>query len=816
MYLAQDTKLDRRVAIKLLNEEFSKDPDKLKRFIQEAKSASALNHPNILTVYEIGEADGKNYIATELIDGHTLREQLSEKEPLPLNKILKISVQVAEALSAAHAAGIIHRDIKPENIMIRRDGYAKVLDFGLAKLSEPAAIPAGPEDATRFQVNTTPGVVMGTVFYMSPEQARGNPTDARTDIWSLGVVLFEMIARRVPFSGETVNHTIVAILEKEPVVPGNAPPELQRILRKAMTKDVEMRYQSARDLLIDLKNLRRDLDIQGEIERSIVPDPEATNRELPESEGRAYTAGSAGATRSGQVTPTESVKSSSSLEYAVNQATSHKLATSIVVLALLGVITTVGYFAFASRRSNSAAQISSIAVMPFVNASGNADVEYLSDGMTETLISSLSQVPNLSVKSASTVFHYKGKETPPKTIGDELSVQAVLLGRVMQRGDELKLSLELVNTQTQNVIWSEQYNRKHGDLVTLQSDIARDVSQKLERKLSGDAENLAKKYTSNPEAYELYLRGRYHWSRRTVDDDLKALEYFEKAVKADPNFALAYVGISDAHLMLGIPDAMAGAMSPAETIPPAREAAEKAIELDPSLAEAYASRGHVRWKLRDWSGAEADFRRSIELNPNYSYAHLFYAIFLAYNGRIEEGLSESKRSVELDQYSIPIVANYSYIHYLAHRPDEAIAIGKRAVAFDDTIPIGRQRLGLAYEQKAMMPEAISEFEVAVKRSNRVQLALASLAHAYAVSGNQVEARKILAELEARAKQQFVSSYLLATVYAGLGDKQRAIDLLENAYTQNSIDIVQAKMDPKLDPLREDPRFQELIKKIGFP
>src|SRR6202171_833725 len=350
VYLAQDTKLDRKVAIKFLHEECSKDPDKLARFIQEAKAASALNHPNILTVYEIGEVNGKNYIATELTDGQTLREHLSHKESLQLNSILKIGVQVSEALSAAHQAGIIHRDIKPENIMLRKDGYAKVLDFGLAKLSEPKAIATGSEDATRVQVNTTPGMVMGTVSYMSPEQARGNVTDARTDIWSLGVVLYEMLAGKVPLAGETVNHTIVAILEKEPQLLENVPAELQRIVRKALTKDVEMRYQSARDLLIDLKNLRRDLDIQGELERSIIPNRAATTESANENQTQVYGSGYVAPTSSGQAAATHSVTtSSSSLEYAVTQAKSHKLATAIVGLLLVGVISTVGYFAYVSR-----------------------------------------------------------------------------------------------------------------------------------------------------------------------------------------------------------------------------------------------------------------------------------------------------------------------------------------------------------------------------------------------------------------------------------------------------------------------------------
>src|SRR6266508_2941961 len=381
VYLAQDTRLDRKVAIKFLNEEFSKDADKLNRFVQEAKAASALNHPNILTIHEIGELDGTNYIVTELIDGQTLREHLSRKETLKVNAIMKIGVQVSEALSAAHQAGIIHRDIKPENIMLRKDGYAKVLDFGLAKLSEPRPVgvatgSAGSEDATRVQVNTTPGVVMGTVSYMSPEQARGTATDARTDIWSLGVVLYEMLAGKVPFTGETINHTIVSILEREPLLLENVPAELQRIVRKSMTKDVDMRYQTAHDLLIDLKNLRRDLDIQGELERSIIPNRAATTESANENQTQVYVTESVAATSSGQAAATHSVTtSSSSLEYAVTQARSHKLATAIIGVLLVGVISTVGYFVFVSR-GGSTKQISSIAVMPFVNDSGNADVEY--------------------------------------------------------------------------------------------------------------------------------------------------------------------------------------------------------------------------------------------------------------------------------------------------------------------------------------------------------------------------------------------------------------------------------------------------------
>src|SRR5437667_10258260 len=436
VYLAQDTKLDRKVAIKFLHEEFSKDADKLNRFIQEAKAASALNHPNILTVHEIGEVDGKNYIATELIDGKTLRAHLSQTESLQLSQILKIGVQICEALSAAHHAGIIHRDIKPENIMIRSDGYAKVLDFGLAKLSEhrPAVATgsAGSEDATRLQINTSPGVVMGTVSYMSPEQARGKDTDTRTDLWSLGVVLYEMAAGKVPFSGETVNQTIVSIIEKEPVPLENVPGELQRIVRKSLTKDMDMRYQSARDLLIDLKTLQRQLDIQGELERSIIPNREQTGESGKESETRAYTQKSVEETREGQsAKATQNVTTSSSLEYAVTQAKSHKLVSTIVGLLLFGVISAAAYFAFFSKASSK--QIESIAVMPFVNQRGNADSDYLSDGLAESLIYRLSQLSNLKVSPRSSVFRYKGKEIDAEKVGGELGVDAVMSGRIVQR-----------------------------------------------------------------------------------------------------------------------------------------------------------------------------------------------------------------------------------------------------------------------------------------------------------------------------------------------------------------------------------------------
>jgi TolB-like protein len=501
---------------------------------------------------------------------------------------------------------------------------------------------------------------MGTVSYMSPEQSAGKEVDQRTDIWSFGVLLYELLAGVVPFQGKDVHRQIIAIQEREPTrlstqVEG-VPERLEEIVAKCLAKEKEERYQTAKDLLIDLRNLRRRLDINAEIKRTAAPaqtsasDP--AQEEAPKRTDEAQTVifGSAETSRRSHSAP---VETKTKLKWV--------LAGSMILVVIGGVL--VGSRYFTSSKS-----IESIAVMPFVNASGEADVEYLSDGMTETLISVLSQIPKLSVKSRSTVFYYKGKEASPKKIGEELNVQAVLFGRVVQQGEDLKLSLELVNTETQNVVWSTQYSRKRTELLNLQTQMAHDISEKLRTKLSGNDEpDLKKKYTSSPEAYELYLKGRYHWNRRTVEDGLKGLDYFQKAVRLDPKFALAFVGISDAQIILGTPDAMAGNVSPSTILPAARAAADKAIELDPTLAEAYAARGHVRWKEFDWSGAESDFRRSIELNPDYSYAHLFYSLFLTYNGRLEEGINESRRAAELDPYSTPIVISIAWLVVMTTR-----------------------------------------------------------------------------------------------------------------------------------------------------
>jgi serine/threonine-protein kinase len=829
VYLAQDTKLDRKVALKILPAELAANQDRMRRFVQEAKAAAALNHPNIAHIYEIGESEGTNFIAMEFVDGETLREKAHPGKS-ELKVLLKFLHQVAQGLAKAHASGIVHRDLKPDNIMITRDGHAKILDFGLAKLimSEPPAVAGGlnlndnlsatadgsdkAEEATAMMPvqHSTPGVVMGTVGYMSPEQAQAKPVDQRSDIFSFGCLLYEAATGRRPFAGDSVVDTLHKIIhDPAPAITDfnpSASPELQRVIRKCLAKEPEKRYQTIRDTANDLEELIEEMKGASDIERSVAPSTSA------------ITSGATKSTdddRRGERTASGTHPPASSAEYVVTGIKQHKLAVAAIALALL--VGGVALVAFILRGRITNAAIQSIAVMPFVNESGNADLEYLSDGLTETLISSLSQLPNLNVKARSSVFRYKGKETNPQTVGKELNVQAVLNGRVAQRGDQLTLTLELVDVQTENVIWSEQYNRKQSELVSLQSEIARDVSSKLKLKLSGaDEQKLNKVYTTNPDAYQLYLKGRFYWNKLTPKDLRQSLEFYQQAIDKDPAFALAYVGISDTYMGLGIPDVMLGVIPPQESVRKARNAADKALEIDPTLAEAYASRAHVKWKDRDWAGADEDFKHSIELNGNYSNAHRFYAIYLVSMGRSEEAVREVRRSEELEPLSVSVKAHVAFIFYFARRYDEAIAAGKKAVELDAMSTVAHQRLGSAYEQTGMFPEAIAEFQKAVDGSNRVQLAVASLAHAFALAGKRAEAEKLLAELRQRSGSEYVSSYLIAEIYVALGEKEAAFNLLDKAYDERSIDLVLAKVDPRLDPLRDDPRFQEFVKKVGIP
>ncbi len=795
VFLAEDSRLRRKIALKVLPENIASDKERLRRFEQEAFAASVLNHPNILTIYEFGAEDSVHFLATEFVEGETLRERLNNNG-LSLKEALDIAEQIAAALAAAHSAGIVHRDIKPENIMLREDRLVKVLDFGLAKLTEKRGASLDTEAETRELVRTNPGVVMGTAAYMSPEQARGKETDARTDIFSLGIVLYEMLANRLPFSGETISDVIAAILKSEPVPPtsfnAESPAELERIVLKSLAKDREERYPTAKDLLVDLRHLKRQIELGAEIERTKPPhQPEET---APENATQILAA-----------------RPTSSAEYAFGEVKKHKFGfviTSVIFMLAIGALS-VWYL---GNRSANTKQIESIAVLPFVNEGGNADTEYLSDGMTETLISSLSQIPKLNVKARSSVFRYKGKETDLQKIAQELNVQAILNGRVVQRGDQLILNLELVDVKTENVIWSEQYNRKQADLVLLQTEIARDVSNKLRVKLSdADEQRLAKNYTANPEAYQLYLRGRFYWNKRTAENLKKAIEQFKAAADKDPNYALPYVGLADSYALLeqytGTP--------PSETLPQAKAYAELALQIDDSLAEAHTSLGFVNYNLWQWAEAEKEFKRAIELNPNYPTARHWYYIYLRDMGRFDEALVEIKRAQELDPLSLVINASLTRAYLLKGDVNSCIEQTKKMIELHPNYAPNHGFLGLAYIKQGRHTEALAEMQKAVELE-RSSTSLTFLAYANAISGKYLEANAIIMELEGRYAKREALGRDLAAVYAALGKNDQAFAWLEKDFQVRSGDLSSITGLPTFDSLRNDPRYAGLLRRMNLP
>lgn len=810
VYLALDTELDRTVAIKILPEGLASNQHRLQRFIQEAKAASALNHPHILTIHEIGTTGAVRFIATEFIDGDTLRQRIRDGS-LSLNEILDIAMQAAGALAAAHEAGIIHRDIKPENIMVRRDGYIKLLDFGLAKLTGLPDSITDTEAPTKAMVNTDAGTVMGTANYMSPEQAKGTKVDARTDLWSLGTVLYEIVTGHVPFAGETPTETISLILQKEPApmmrYTHEVPAELDRIVTKTLTKDREARYQTAKDLLIDLRNLKRKLEVNAEIDRTAPPELRATATSVglgPPATASGAVAGTA---------PASSTHVPSSAEYVVSGIKQHKIAAAVAVIVLaLGAFSLIAYL----HARNTEVAIDSIAVLPFQNRSTEPDTEYLSDGLAESLIYRLSQLPNLKVSPTSSVFHYKGKEIDPVKVGKELGVSAVLSGRIVQRGDYLTISAELVDVRYNKLLWGEQYERKMSELLQTQREIAREIVDKLKIKVSGEEKGLAKHYTENNEAYQLYLKGRFYWNKRTDEGFQKALQYFQQAIERDPSFALAYSGLADTYNLLGGPEA-GGDMPPNEMFPKAKAAALKAMEIDETLAEPHVSLAHVKYFYdRDWAGAEREYKRAIELNPNYSVAHHWYAIYLSVVGRQGEALAEIRRAQELDPFSLSINAWLGRILALAGQPEQAVEQLRKTLELDPNFMLAHLRLGQSYEEKGMYDEAISEFKQVLQLSGGKPLGIAALGHAYALEGKRDEAQKNLAELLRLSQQRYVSPASIAIIYVALDDKDQAFAWLDKANEIRDMNVVRLKVDPRFASLRSDPRFADLVRRIGIP
>jgi eukaryotic-like serine/threonine-protein kinase len=754
VYLAQDSELDRTVALKVLRAEVASDQLYMNRFTQEARATSALNHPNIITIYEIGCADSVCFIATEFIDGLTLRQRLAGAQ-VNMDEALDIALQIAGALSAAHGAGVVHRDIKPENIMLRHDGFVKVLDFGLAKLTEKYVSGSGSDTLIR----SAPDIVMGTPRYMSPEQARGVKVDERTDVWSLGVVLYEMVARRLPFVGETASDVISLILQKEPPAvtqfSTEATERVDEIVTKALTKDREDRYQTARDLAIDLKRLKQRLLFEAELNRSVPP--EASRAQPP-------------TLISGAPRAVDSIQETA---------------------------------------------LDSLAVLPLVNACNDPNMEYLSDGITESLINSLSQLPKLRVVPRSTVFRYKSHETDLQAVGHELGVRALVTGKVCLIRDRLMIQADLIDVANDSQLWGERYNRKMSDIFDVEEQIAREISEKLQLKLNSEQKKrLTKRYTASSDAYEAYLKGRYHWGRRTEEGLKKSIECFQEAIKVDPCYALAYVGLADSYAIPGI--AEYGLLPPTEAMPRAKAAAAKALEIDGTLAEAQTTVAHIKafydW---DWEGAETEFQRAIELNPSYPFAHHWYALYLAAMERLDEAVAAERRAQELDPLSLIINKNVGTILYYARRFDQSIDQYKKTLELDKDFVRTHFYLGMTYLQKAMYDEAIAEYRKAVTLSDGNTVIIALLGQAHAVVGNADEAMSKLEELKERAQREYVPAFNFALIHIGLGKRDQAFEWLEKAYEERSSWLVSLKVEPLFDSIRSDPRFADLVRRVGL-
>ena len=773
VYLAQDPTLHRAVALKLLPSDAAHDRDRLRRFEQEAHAASSLNHPNILTIYEVGVHDGMPFVATEFVDGESLRHRMVRGR-LDVRELLDLGVQIASALAAAHAAGIVHRDIKPENIMVREDGIVKVLDFGLAKL----VTRGGQDDAeapTKAASNTRPGVVLGTVQYMSPEQARGLETDPRTDIWSLGVVLYELLAGRSTFEGNTSSDVIAAILRTDPppltVYVRDAPPELERIVTKALQKDREERYQDVKDLALDLKSLKRRLDVDSELARQ-----RGEQSALP------------GTRRASRV-----------------QRRSAILAAAVVAAVSLVY---AGYSEFLAGPSGK--NVDSVAVLPFANDSGDPDHEYLSDGISETLINSLSQLSGVKVIARSSSFEYKGKAVDPQEVARALGVNAIVTGRVSQRGDDLVIGVELVDTADRTQMWGEQYNRKATDLLQVQADISADVAEKLRRRLNPDErDRLTKRETVNPQAYELALQGRFYGRQGGgLQNRKKAIEYYQQAIALDPNYALPYVGLANTYRSLVVDSIL----DPNEFLPKVEAAARRALELDETLPDAHAALGNFLRESWDWAGAEREYQRALALNPSLATARRNYASFLTNMGRHDEAITEATRARELDPLNPLAGTVIGYRLVWARRYDKAIDVLKGEL--DRKLSLTQTVLGYAYAAKGMHKEAIAAYRLAIERGGDTPSNQIYLGAAHANAGDRQQAQAILKQLE--AGETYVSPGELAILYIALGEREQAFKSLERAFAARDLQLQFLGVDPAFDRLRSDPRFAELLRRVGLP
>lgn len=736
VWRANDPRLGREIAVKVLATSNS-DADAVARFEREARAIAALSHPNILAIHDFGKHEDTFYVVTELLHGKTLREHIRDT-PLNWRRAVEVGASIAEGLDAAHARSVVHRDLKPENVFILDDGRVKILDFGLAQ-TDPLLTPDDETEVpTRKWFQTDPGTIIGTLGYMSPEQLRGETVDGTADIFSLGCILYEMVTAKRPFQRSSGAATIAAILkddiERDALI-GAVPPELHRIIEGCLEKSATARFQSARDLALNLRGL-----VSG---------------------SRAVKGG-----------------------------------------ALLGLPR--------PRSRRGTATIDSIAVLPLKNSSNDPESEYLAEGITDGIINKLSQLPKLKVMARSTVFRYKSRDVDAQTVGRELRVRAVLTGRLQHIGDRLVISVELVDAVDGSQLWGETYNRQLSDLLQVQDEMSREIAEKLRVKLTGaEKKKLRARQTVSPEAYQLYLKGRYHWNKRTEESLKRGIALFREAIDLDPAFAAAYAGLADSFVTLAtnIP------LPPRDAMPKAKAAATRAIEIDEGLAEAWVSLASVRWWYEwDPAGAEEAYRRAIELNASYPSAHDGYAMLLCARGRFDEAIEQITRAGELDPLSLIIAVHAGWPFYFARDYESAIRRFRKALELDANFIPAQGWLGMALGQQRRFDEAVDAFRRALA-VDHIPILLAMLGHTYAISGNRSEALRVITDLQYEAESRYISPYDLAVIHAGLGDVDAAFRELEAALEDRSAWMVFLQVDPRLDPLRDDPRFQAVVGRV---